>query len=74
MKKSVKIFSAAVFMFASVALISCGKNKCEECHYELSNGSEVELGDYCGDDLKNIEKNGYTDSTGTNYEVHCGGH
>jgi hypothetical protein len=73
MRKSVKIFSAAVFMFASVALISCGKNKCEVCEY-YKNGVDTEIGEYCGDDLKNIEKNGYTDSTGVKHDVHCGGH
>ncbi len=57
-------------MIATVALVSCNKNKCADCHYD-ANGGEVEIGNYCGDDLTAIEANGYTDSTGT-YTVHCG--
>jgi ferredoxin len=74
MKKSVKTFVMSAVVITSMALVSCGKNKCEECHYELANGSEAELGEFCGDEMKDLEKNGYTDSTGTTYDVHCGGH
>ncbi len=74
MRKSVNVFSAALILFAATSVVSCGKNKCEECHYELTDGSEVELGDYCGKDLKEIEKNGFTDAEGNKYDVHCGGH
>jgi len=69
MKKSSLILSTAaiVFIFAS-----CKKEECHECHYD-KNGSEIELGKKCGDDLKNIEASGFTDS-GTVYEVHCHEH
>lgn len=54
--------------------VSCAKNKCAECHYDAPSG-EIELGTYCGDDLKNLEALGtYTDSLGTTYVVHCGEH
>lgn len=64
--KKVAILFGAVALFG---LSSC--NKCHECHYDL-NGSEVELGEFCGDDLTDIEANGYVDSAGTIQEVHCG--
>ena len=68
MKKTAILFGAvAVFGFSAC-------NKCHECHYDL-NGSEVELGEYCGDDLEALEANGYVDpndSTGTVRTVHCG--
>lgn len=66
-------FGLAVVAFASLALVGCKKNKCAECHYDASNGSEVEIGEYCGDDLEDIESKGYSDGT-TTYEVHCGEH
>jgi hypothetical protein len=54
--------------------VSCAKNKCAECHYDAPSG-EIELGTYCGDDLKNLEELGtYTDSLGATYVVHCGEH
>jgi hypothetical protein len=52
---------------------SCNKNKCHECHYDNASGNMIELGEKCGDDIENLEANGYTDTTGT-YEVHCHGH
>ena len=67
MKKLAIIF-AAVSVFGFTA---CNKSTCHECHYDL-NGTEVELGEYCDDDLTQIEADGYTDSTGTTHTVHCG--
>ncbi len=64
--KKVAILFAAVALFG---LSSC--NKCHECHYDM-NGAEVELGEYCGDDLEAIEANGYADTSGTVHTVHCG--
>jgi len=49
---------------------SCNKNKCAYCHYDKA-GAEIEIGEKCGDEMENLEANGYTDSTGT-YVVHCG--
>ena len=73
--KKIKTMKKLGILFAAVALfgfISC--NKCHECHYDY-NGGEVELGEYCGDELEAIEANGYvipSDSTGTVRTVHCG--
>jgi hypothetical protein len=55
-----------------VTLVSCNKNKCAQCHYD-NNGAEVELGEFCGDDIKNLENNGHT-VNGVNYPAHCGEH
>ena len=73
MRKSVNVFSAALLLFAATSVASCGKNKCEICEY-YKDGVDTEIGEFCGDDLKDIEKNGYTDSTGVTHDVHCGGH
>lgn len=65
------ILSATVLGFLT---LSCGKNKCAECHYDAPAG-EVEMGAYCADELKNLEELGtFTDSLGNIYEVHCGEH
>jgi len=47
-------------------------NKCHECHYDGPSG-EVEIGEYCDDELKNLEDNGYT-LDDTVYTVHCNEH
>jgi hypothetical protein len=55
-------------------MTSCAKNKCADCHYDAPAG-EIEMGTYCGDELKNLEELGtYTDSLGNTYVVHCGEH
>ena len=68
--KKVAILFGAVALFG---LSSC--DKCHECHYDTPAG-EVELeGEYCGEDLEELEANGYVipgDTTGTVYTVHCG--
>jgi len=67
------VLNVAPFLFAGFLVISCDKNKCHECHYD-KNGSEVELGEKCGQELKDLEALGtFTDSTG-NYVVHCDEH
>ncbi|MBM3429760.1 MAG: hypothetical protein FJX99_02105 [Bacteroidetes bacterium] len=65
-------FSVTALLLLSYTMISCNKNKCHECHYDKA-GVEIELGEKCGDELENLEANGYTDSTG-NYVVHCHEH
>ena len=59
-----------------VALTSC--NKCHECHYESVDASgvetEVELGEYCGDELEDIEASGYQVNDSTTVDVHCHEH
>ncbi|MFM7566895.1 MAG: hypothetical protein ACKO4K_09125 [Flavobacteriales bacterium] len=60
-----------VFFIAALCITSaCSKNKCADCHYDKA-GAEIEIGEKCGDEMENLEANGYTDSTGT-YVVHCG--
>jgi hypothetical protein len=67
MKYTILVFAVVV----SVCAVSC-KRKCHECHYD-SNGSIVEIGEYCGDDLAAIEASGYVVADST-YEVHCEEH
>jgi hypothetical protein len=70
-----KVSIVAMFLgLAGTTLLftGCKKNKCAECHYELG-ATQVDIGEYCGEDLENIEASGYlVDSTV--YEVHCGEH
>ncbi|PWH85692.1 hypothetical protein [Brumimicrobium oceani] len=67
MKKRV-IFSA--LLVAGFTFTSC--EKCSECHYDGPNG-EIEIGEYCGDELEDIEASGFTVND-VNYEVHCHEH
>ena len=68
MKKAKRILMG----LATLSLFTMGScKKCSECHYYDVNGKEVEFGERCGKDLKDIEKNGY-DVSGKNLEVHCG--
>ncbi len=67
--------STVFFLFAlSTALlaVSCKRESCHECHYDL-NGTEVEIGEFCGDELEAVEADGYRVDTVT-YEVHCNEH
>ncbi|MFD1551099.1 hypothetical protein [Putridiphycobacter roseus] len=58
--------------FAVVLFSSC--NKCAECHYDY-NDEEIELGEFCGDDLEAIENDGFHNTANdTTYEVHCHEH
>lgn len=58
-------------LFGAVALLSFNScKKCHECHYDF-NGTEIELGEYCGDDLKALEESGVV-VNGVEFEVHCG--
>lgn len=70
MKKVIK-FALPVVAFAAFSLTSC--KKCEECHYDGPNG-EVELGEYCDEDLEQMEQNGSIEVDGTTYTVHCAEH
>jgi len=71
MKKGKMILIAAIGLIA-FATTSC--KKCHECHYDKA-GTEIELGEYCDDELETLEADGYhnhdDDST---YEVHCHEH
>lgn len=66
MKKIAILVSAIALTVA----VSCKKEECKECHYD-KNGAEVDLGKKCGDDIKTLEANGYTEN-GVKYTVHCG--
>ena len=68
MKKRALTIAAAAFVV--LAMASC--KKCKDCHYDGPSG-EVELGEYCGDDIENIESSGHTVDTVT-YDVHCSEH
>lgn len=63
-------FLLSGLIIAGLSLTSC--KKCAECHYDAPNGI-VEIGEYCGDDLEDIEQSGYT-KDGVSYEVHCHDH
>ena len=71
--RNVARIGLAAVASTAFAFVGCKKNKCAECHYEDANNAEVEIGEYCGDDLEDIEASGYSDGT-TTYEVHCGEH
>lgn len=69
-KRNLIILTAALVV--AFGLTSC--KKCSECHYD-KDGAEIELGEYCDDDLEEIEANGYHDhDADTTYEAHCHGH
>ncbi len=54
----------------AATFVSC--KKCQECHYDKGE-EEVEIGEYCEDELENVEKNGYTVGDSV-YTVHCEEH
>lgn len=61
-----------ILSLAAIGFISVSCKKCHECHYE--NGTtEVEIGEYCDDDLTNIEASGFAVGDSI-YEVHCEDH
>lgn len=69
MKKSILV----VIAVTGLAIVSCKKDECHECHYEDASNAEVELGEKCGSELEDLEANGINVG-GTNYEVHCHEH
>ena len=66
-----KKYVLALGVVGSFVLFSC--NKCHECHYD-DNGSEIEIGELCGEDLENAEANGYAINDSTTVTVHCEDH
>jgi len=71
MKKVVLL--SAIALVTLFAASSCNKNKCHECHYDKAGGT-IDMGVFCGDELKDLEALGtFTDTTGT-YTVHCDEH
>lgn len=63
-------FVLSGLIITAFSFTSC--KKCAECHYDSPNGL-VEIGEYCDDDLEDIEKTGFI-VNGVNYEVHCHDH
>jgi len=57
-------------LMLGLAFTSC--KKCAECHYDGPEG-QVNIGEYCGQDLEFIENDGYTVNE-EKYEVHCHDH
>ena len=73
MRKVTVAIVLGAFVFGT-SFTSCKKKEeCHECHYDDANGNEVELGEKCGEELENLEANGYTIG-GVTYEVHCHDH
>jgi hypothetical protein len=68
MMKRTLLLAAVVAM---AAFSSC--KKCHECHYDGADGKKIDLGEHCGKDLENLEKNGTT-VDGKTVEVHCHDH
>lgn len=65
--KQLLVLSALAFFFGSC-------EKCSECHYDKA-GAEIEIGEFCDDDLEAIENSGFFEAaTDSTYEVHCHDH
>lgn len=70
--KKAKITLVGLVVVAGFGMTSC--KKCSECHYEKGS-TEVEIGEYCGDDIEDLEAAGYyVVAEDTTYEAHCGEH
>ena len=69
MKKRALTIAAAAFVV--LAMASC--KKCKDCHYDLA-GTEVEIGEFCDDDLAEVEANGYALNDSVTVTVHCEEH
>lgn len=72
MKKQFLSIGMSAFTVALFALTSCKKDECHECHYDID-GTIVELGAKCGEELEKLEASGYA-LNGKVYEVHCHEH
>lgn len=64
--KMTKFLFAATLTAATVGMTSCGDDhheECHECHIAWMNAAqeevEVEIGEFCGDALEDVEANGY---------------
>lgn len=68
-----KIFFATITAaLLYLAMTSCNKVGCHECHYDGPNGME-DLGEKCDGEIEDLEANGY-EVNGTIYPVHCEEH
>jgi hypothetical protein len=64
-----KIISFSFLVMLIVVMSAC--SECGSCHYVVSPEEEVELGEYCDEKKDKLLNEGYTDSSGTYYEVVC---
>lgn len=71
--KTGKTILGTIVLLAVFSFSSCKKEECYECHYDGPGGAEVELGEKCGDEVADLEANGYA-LDGTVYVVHCNEH
>ncbi|UKN03680.1 hypothetical protein K6119_09155 [Paracrocinitomix mangrovi] len=62
----------SIVFLSLVAIVTVSCEKCQDCHYESTNGL-VEIGEICGDELKDAEANGYTIGD-TVVTIHCEEH
>ena len=53
-------------LVGGVLLTSCAKDKetCKVCSYNESDGSNVSMGELCGNEYKTVESSGFVTSTG----------
>jgi hypothetical protein len=73
MKKVTVALILGAFVFGT-SFTSCKKKEeCHECHYDDDNGAEVKLGEKCGEELENLEKDGIMVGS-KKYDVHCHEH
>ena len=64
--KKTNLLTASTLCIA-IAFTSCSKSEtvdCHECHIAWMNAAqvevEVEIGEFCGNELEDVESNGYT--------------
>lgn len=63
------------FAFIGLGVIAFGFascEKCEDCHYDMD-GTEVEIGEICDEELEDAEANGYAVGD-TVVTIHCEEH
>ena len=87
--KTKDYFLPVIIVFAIASMTSCKKDECHECHiaYDGPNGEvEVEIGEFCGAELENVESPDYSHTisqtivgndtvpSGTYSEIHCEEH
>ena len=65
--------TSTIFTLALLAISFNSCKKCHECHYEDASDNKIEIGEYCDDQLTEVESNGYSVND-TTYEVHCHDH
>lgn len=70
--KTKAIVTFTLFLTIGTIVLSCKKETCTECHYD-KDGQEIELGNKCGDEIENLENDGYI-LNGVKYTAHCGEH